>query len=143
MINSSVNNCYEIKLDNRTSFNGKICVVNNNSDAKNNIPFEVNRLFFIYDIPSGESRGAHAHKKCHQLLIATSGSFEVLLNDGINQRTFKLNSPTLGLYIPPGIWASEINFSGGSICLVLTSHLYIESDYIRDFSDFIEYKKPK
>ena len=140
MINSSVYNCYEVELDSLSSFNGKICVVNNNLGVKNNIPFEVNRLFFIYDIPNGESRGAHAHKECHQILIATSGSFEVLLNDGINERTIKLNSPTMGLYIPPGIWASEINFSGGSICLVLTSHLYIESDYIREYSNFKDYK---
>lgn len=103
------------------------------------IPFDINRVFYLYDIPGGEDRGAHAHKECHQLLIAASGSFEVELDDGKNKRTVFLNRPYYGLHIPPGIWASEKGFSSGSICLVLASHKYDEIDYIRNYEDFIKY----
>ena len=102
------------------------------------IPFDVCRVFYLYDVPGGESRGAHAHLECHQFLVALSGSFEVLLNDGNTQRLIQLNRPYLGLHIPPMIWASEINFSSGSICLVLASELYNEGDYIRDYEDFLK-----
>jgi hypothetical protein len=111
---------------------GNITPVHNSEE----IPFDVKRVFYLYDIPGGESRGAHAHKACHQFLIAASGSFEVLLDDGRTQRLVQLNRPYQGLHIPPMIWASEINFSSGSICLVLASHLYDESDYIRDYATF-------
>ncbi len=106
-----------------------------------NIPFEVKRVFYSYDIPGGEARGAHAHKKCHQLLVAASGSFEVILDDGINKRTVLLNRPFYGLHIPPGIWAAEQSFSSGAICLVLASHCYEEDDYIRDYREFNTYLK--
>ena len=92
----------------------------------------------MYDIPGGESRGAHAHKNCHQLLIAASGNFEILLDDGLVKRQVQLNRAHVGLHIPPLIWASELNFSSGSICLVLTSHLYTADDYIRDYEDFLK-----
>ena len=105
------------------------------------VPFPINRVFYSYDIPGGEDRGAHAHKKCHQFLIAASGSFEVVLDDGINRRTVQLNRPFWGLHVPPGIWASEQGFSSGSICLVLASHGYEEADYIRDYDEFIDYIK--
>ena len=105
-----------------------------------NIPFDVKRVFYSYDIPGGEARGAHAHKECHQLLVAASGSFEVVLDDGVNKRTLLLNRPFLGLHIPPGIWAMEQGFSSGSICLVLASHVYEEEDYIREYEEFVEYK---
>ena len=100
------------------------------------IPFSINRVFYLYDIPGGESRGAHAHKECHQFLVAASGSFEVLLDDGFTQRLVQLNKPNMGLHIPPGIWASEINFSSGAICLVMASHEYNEQDYIRDYESY-------
>lgn len=115
--------------------NGHITSINNNFE----IPFAVKRIFYLYDIPGGESRGAHAHKDCHQFLVATSGSFEVLLDDGKTKRQVLLNRPDLGLHIPPGIWASEINFSSGSICLVLASHEYCEGDYIRDYGEYLKY----
>ena len=105
------------------------------------LPFSIKRVFYLYDIPAGESRGAHSHKACHQFLIAASGSFEVLLNDGRTERIIQLNRPFYGLHIPPGIWASEINFSSGSICLVLTSHCYDPQDYIRDYDEFIGISK--
>lgn len=105
------------------------------------VPFPINRVFFSYDIPGGEDRGAHAHKECHQFIIAASGAFEVVLDDGVNKRTVSLNRPFRGLHIPPGIWASEQGFSSGSICLVLASHGYSEGDYIRDYEAFLEYVK--
>jgi len=104
------------------------------------LPFEFKRIFYLYDIPGGESRGAHAHKACHQFLVAASGAFEVLLDDGKMKNAVYLNRPYQGLHIPPGIWASEVNFSSGSICLVLASHTYDEADYIRDYNDFVKFK---
>lgn len=106
-----------------------------------NIPFDIKRIFYTYDIPGGESRGAHAHKECHQFIVAASGAFEVALDDGVNKRTVLLNRPFYGLHVPPGIWAAEQGFSSGSICLVLASHIYKEEDYIREYEDFIKYIK--
>lgn len=103
-----------------------------------NLPFEIKRVFYLYDIPGGEARGAHSHKECHQFLIAASGAFEVVLDDGKNKRTVRLDRPYYGLYIPPGIWAAEQGFSSGSICLVMTSHAFDESDYIRNYTDFLK-----
>ena len=114
---------------------GNLTVIENNC-----FPFSVKRVFYLYDIAGGESRGAHAHIECHQLLIAAGGSFEVLLDDGKYKRHFFLNRPNIGLHIPPGIWASEINFSSGAICLVLASHEYNENDYIRNYEDYLKYK---
>ena len=111
---------------------GNLTVAYNND----NIPFDVKRVFYSYDIPGGESRGAHAHKECHQFLIAASGAFEVLLDDGTNKRTVLLNRPFYGLHIPPGIWASEQGFSSGSICLVLASHKYEKEDYIFNYEEY-------
>ena len=105
-----------------------------------NLPFEIKRVFYLYDIPGGEARGAHAHKECHQFLIAASGSFEVVLDDGKNKRTVMLNRPYFGLHIPPGVWAAEQGFSAGSICLVLASEKYNEVDYIRDYDEYLAYK---
>lgn len=118
------------KIENRA---GNITPVNNLKE----IPFEIKRLFYIYDIPAGKDRGAHAHKVCHQFLIAASGSFEVELNDGRIKRTVSLNRPNIGLHIPPGIWAAEKSFSSGAVCLVLASEKYDETDYIRDYEQYI------
>jgi hypothetical protein len=104
-----------------------------------NVPFDIKRIFYLYDIPAGESRGAHAHYECQQFLIAASGSFEVLLDDGKTKRMVQLNRPHYGLHIPAGIWAAEINFSSGAICLVLASHTYNEKDYIRDYNTFLNH----
>lgn len=105
------------------------------------LPFEINRIFYLYDIPGGENRGGHAHKLCHQLLIAASGAFDAKIDDGIRSQVIRLDRPYYGVYVPPGIWAEELNFSSGSICLVLASHAYDESDYIRDYSEFTLYAK--
>jgi hypothetical protein len=131
----SVYDCSVIELPRIGDRNGSITAVNNSLE----IPFEVNRVFYLYDIPGGESRGAHAHKECHQFLIAAAGSFEVELFDGTVRRTVPLNRPNIGLHVPPGIWASEVNFSSSSICLVLASHKYQEEDYIRDNNEFLKY----
>ncbi|NDV77483.1 WxcM-like domain-containing protein [Dysgonomonas sp. 511] len=104
------------------------------------IPFEIARVFYLYDIPGGERRGGHAHKRCHQLLVAASGSFDVELDDGRSRRTVTLNLPDRGLYIPPGIWALQTGFSSGSICLVLNSIEYNEDDYIRNYDEFLALK---
>ena len=105
------------------------------------VPFDIKRVFYLYDIPGGESRGAHAHKECHQFLVAASGAFEVVLDDGVNKRTVTLNRPFYGLHIPPGIWAAEQGFSSGSVCLVLASDIYTPDDYIREYGIFVEYRK--
>lgn len=135
MKKTTVYDCSIIELPKIETAGGNITTVHN----KINVPFEIRRVFYSYDIPGGEARGAHAHKECHQFLIAASGAYEVVLDDGINKRTVMLNRPFYGLHIPPGIWAAEQAFSSGSICLVLASHGYEESDYIRDYSDFIKY----
>jgi dTDP-4-dehydrorhamnose 3,5-epimerase-like enzyme len=131
----SITDCKLISLPKIGDRTGQITAVNNNTE----IPFEINRVFYLYDIPAGEDRGAHAHKECHQFLVAASGSFDVEVDDGINKKTFSLNQPNLGLHVPPGIWAAELNFSSGSICLVLASHPYQENDYIRDYQTFLNY----
>lgn len=135
--NNSVFKCDLLHLNQIGDRNGHITAINNNQE----IPFAIKRIFYLYDIPGGESRGAHAHKECHQFLVAASGSFEVLLDDGFTKRQVLLNRPDLGLHIPPGIWASEINFSSGSICLVFASHEYNESDYLRDYDEFLNFIK--
>ena len=134
----------------KSVFDCSLCELNKMHDPEGNltyiyqnvhVPFPVNRVFYSYDIPGGEDRGAHAHKKCHQFLIAASGSFEVSLDDGTNKRTVLLNRPFWGLHVPPGIWASEQGFSSGSICLVLASEGYSEDDYIRNYDDYLNYLK--
>lgn len=133
----TVFDCSIIELPRIQNRSGNITAVENNVE----IPFDAQRIFYLYDIPGGESRGAHSHKECHQFLLAASGSFEVQLDDGKVKKTVMLNQPYRGLHIPPGIWASEVNFSSGAICLVLASHKYNESDYIRDYNEFLQYKK--
>ena len=135
----TVFDCNIIKLNKISDRKGNITPIENNKD----IPFGIKRVFYIYDIPGGESRGAHAHKECHQFLVAASGSFEVSLNDGRVERIVQLNRPFIGLHIPPGIWASEINFSSGSICLVMASHEYNENDYLRNYQDYLDYTQKK
>ena len=122
-------------------FDCSLCELNKMHDTEGNlhVPFPINRVFYSYDIPGGENRGAHAHKRCHQFLIAASGSFEVALDDGINKRTILLNRPYFGLHVPPGIWTAEQGFSSGSICLVLASENYDEDDYIRNYGDYKRY----
>ena len=133
----SVSDCSVIELPKIENRFGNLTSIQNSIE----IPFDVKRIFYLYDIPGGKDRGAHAHIECHQFLIAGSGSFDVLLDDGKSKKLVTLNQPYKGLHIPPGIWASEINFSSGSICLVLASHTYDEKDYIREYGEFLNFKK--
>lgn len=133
--NPTVYDCSLIELPKSSFPQGNLTYVYNDV----HLPFEVKRVFYTYDIPGGESRGAHAHKECHQLLVAASGAFEVYLDDGVNKRTVLLNRPFYGLHVPPGIWSAEQCFSSGSICLVLASHIYDKEDYIREYDDYIKY----
>lgn len=129
----TVYDCSLIELPKINNRAGNITPV----EGLKNVPFDIKRVFYSYDIPGGESRGAHAHKQCHQFLVAASGAFEVFLDDGKNKRTVLLNRPFYGLHIPPGIWAAEQGFSSGSICLVLASEPFSESDYIRSYDEYL------
>ena len=135
----SVSDCPVIELPKIENRFGNLTSIQNSIE----IPFDIKRIFYLYDIPGGKDRGAHAHIECHQFLIAGSGSFDVLLDDGKSKKLVTLNQPYRGLHIPPGIWASEINFSSGSICLVLASHKYEENDYIRNYKEFLKRKNTK
>lgn len=105
-----------------------------------NTPFAVRRVYYLYDVPGGSSRGGHAHRELQQLLIAVGGSFEVLLDDGRNRRTVFLNRPYHALHLPAGLWRELHNFSSGSVCLVLASELYDAGDYLRDHAAFRAWK---
>lgn len=133
---STINECKVIKLEINHRDKGNITVIENNQD----VPFDVKRIYYLYDVPGGESRGGHAHKELLQLIVAVSGSFRVTLDDGNEKRTFTLKRPYEGLLIVPGIWRELDDFSSGSVCLVLASEHYLETDYIRDFIEFKEYK---
>lgn len=137
MKNNSVYDCTIIELDKHHSDRkGNISVVENDTT----IPFEVKRVYYLYDVPGGESRGAHAHKELSQLIVAASGSFNVTLDDGNVKRTFTLNRPYQGLYVKPGIWRDLNDFSSGSVCMVLASRPYEAEDYIRKYEEFLKFK---
>lgn len=133
---ATIDDCKIINLRKMQDPRGNLTPIENNTD----VPFEIKRVFYLYDVPGGESRGAHAHYKDNQLLIAASGAFEVFVDDGVNQKVFILNRPYYGLLVPPGIWAAEQEFSSGSVCLVLTDNGYDAKDYIRDYDEFLKYK---
>jgi hypothetical protein len=116
---------------------GDISAINNYI----NIPFDIRRVYYLYDVPNRADRGGHAHKALHQLVVAISGSFDIELFDGFSSIKYTLNQPDQGLLIVPGIWRNLNNFSGGGICLVLASHEYNEKDYIRDFNEFVKLKE--
>ena len=137
MKKTTVYDCSMVEMDKHHHETGIITVIENGKT----IPFDVKRVYYLYDIPGGESRGAHAHKELKQLIIAASGSFEVTLDDGNVKRTFTLNRPYQGLLVVPGIWRELNNFSSGAVCLVMASLPYDEKDYIREYDHFINYKK--
>jgi hypothetical protein len=135
--NNTVFDCALIDVSKVHNEAGNITVVEN----QKNIPFDVKRVYYLYDIPGGEARGGHAHYELEQYIIAASGSFDVILDDGENTKNFTLNRPNLALHIIPGLWRELDNFSSGSISLVLASHKYDEDDYIRDYNEFLNFKK--
>lgn len=135
-----VYDCSIIELDRHHSDRkGNITVVEN----LKTVPFEVRRVYYLYDVPGGESRGSHAHRNLEQLIVAVSGSFTVTLDDGHVKRSFTLNRPYQGLYVKPGIWRDLGDFSSGSVCMVLASDVYQANDYIRDYEEFLTYRNQK
>ena len=107
-------------------------------EGKNHIPFEIRRVYYLYDVPGGESRGGHAHRQTDEFIVAASGSFDVVLDDGSSKKRFFLNRSYYGLYVPGMTWRELDNFSSGSVCLVLASRFYEEADYYRDYGAFLE-----
>lgn len=122
------------KIQNRS---GNLTAIQNNLE----VPFAIKRIYYLYDVPGGESRGAHAHRSLEQVIIAASGSFDVSLDDGVNRKTVNLNRPYFGLHVYPGMWRDISNFSSGAICLVLASEVYNAQDYIRNYHEFVAFKK--
>lgn len=136
---SSVYDCVILLLNKTHNRAGNITIV----EGKKNVPFDVKRLYYLYDIPGGEARGGHGHKELYQLIIAASGSFDVLLDDGKNKKIVTLNRPDYGLLVVPGIWRELMEFSSGAICLVLASSEYLKDDYIHVYADFVKFKNLK
>lgn len=133
----NVFDCSIVELDKHHSDRkGNLSVVENGVT----LPFDVKRVYYLYDIPGGESRGSHAHKELEQLIVAASGSFKVTLDDGKVKRTFFLNRPYQGLLVKPGLWRDLEDFSSGAVCMVLASEVYQAEDYIRDYDEFIKFR---
>tara|TARA_B110000027_G_C16096163_1_gene290908 strand:+ start:447 stop:869 length:423 start_codon:yes stop_codon:yes gene_type:complete len=133
--NNTVFDCSIIDVSKIHNESGNITVVENGK----NIPFDVKRIYYLYDVPGGEARGGHAHYELEQYIIAASGSFDVILDDGKNRKRVTLNRPNIALHIVPGLWRKLDNFSSGSISLVLASHEYDEKDYIRNYNEYTKY----
>lgn len=129
---SSIDQCRLIELGKHHHPNGNLTVAQNGEL----MPFDIKRVFYIYDVPAGEERGGHSHKCLQQLIVAISGAFDVLLDDGVAQRIVTLNRPYQGLLVAPGVWSKQFNFSSGSVGLVLASDHYDEDDYVRDYTEF-------
>ncbi len=133
-----VEDCRVIELDqHRSEQKGSLTVVENGVT----LPFDVKRVYYLYDVPGGESRGSHAHRDLFQLIVAASGSFNVTLSDGEAKKSFFLNHPYQGLLVAPGMWRDLFDFSSGAVCMVLASDVYKEDDYIRDYNDFLEFRR--
>lgn len=133
---TTVGDCCVVDFGRIHSLKGNITLFENFQT----LPIQIKRVYYLYDVPSGVERGGHAHKALYQVIIAASGSFDVILKDGINRKTISLNRPFQALYLIPGIWREIVNFSSGSSCLVLASNYYSEDDYIREYDDFIKGK---
>ncbi len=136
MKHSTVYDCSVIELPKIHNRAGNITPIH----GMENLPFAIKRVYYLYDVPGGEERGGHAHKELQQFIVAASGSFDVIIDDGKTKRTIHLNRPYIALHIVPGIWRELVNFSSGSICLVLASEYYNEKDYLREYSQFKDYK---
>ena len=127
-------NCKIIELPKIEDRRGNLTFI----EGQRHVPFDIRRVYYLYDVPGGAERGGHAHKELHQLILAMSGSFDVVLDDGCERRRFHLNRSYYGLYICPMIWRELDNFSSGSVCMVLASNLYSESDYYRSYEQYLE-----
>lgn len=137
---SSVDDCRIIELPRVRHANGSLTVAENIDPE---LPFEIRRVFYIYDVPADAGRGGHSHYSDLALIVALTGSFDVVVDDGVNRRTFTLNRPYKALYVPAGIWSTLTEFSGGAVCMVLTSQRYSEADYVRDYDEFLRLTVPK
>lgn len=137
MRHTTIHDCKLIDLRKISDPRGNLTVIEGSED----IPFDIKRVYYLYDVPGGESRGAHAHKQLYQLLIAANGSFSVTLDDGTDKITYNLKRPYVGLLIVPGIWRDLDDFSSGSVCLCLASEHYEEEDYIRKYDEFVNCKR--
>jgi len=133
-MSNSLKKCKIIELPKISDPRGNLTFM----EGLRHVPFEIKRIFYIYDVPTAQNRGAHAHKKLEQFLICLSGSFDVNLDDGHEKKVYHLNRPWQGLYVPPMVWGSETNFDPGSVCLVVASNVYDESDYYREYENFIK-----
>ncbi|HEY4351548.1 MAG TPA: FdtA/QdtA family cupin domain-containing protein [Paraburkholderia sp.] len=134
-----LNDCRLIELPKITDPRGNLTFV----EGGNHIPFDIRRVYYLYDVPGGSDRGAHAHRKLHQFVVAMSGSFDIVLDDGDRQRRFHLNRSYYGLYICPMMWRTLDNFSSGGVCMVLASEVYDPADYIRDHNEFLSLARRK
>ena len=132
---STIQNCKIVFIPKIVDPRGNLSVIENDV-----IPFDIKRVYYLYDVPSGAERGGHSHKEQQEFLVALSGSFDVILNDGNQQKTVTLNKPFEGLLITNGIWRELKNFSSGAVCLVIASDVFLEEDYIREFEDFLKSK---
>jgi hypothetical protein len=132
-----IKNCKLIDLPKINDPRGNLTFIENQSQ----IPFNIQRVYYLYDVPGGAERGGHAHKALSQLIIAISGSFDVILDDGYEKRRFHLNRSYIGLYVCPMMWRELDNFSSGSVCFVLASNKYEESDYFRSYSEYLSARK--
>jgi hypothetical protein len=133
MVQRSVNDCRIIDLPKISDPRGNLTFIENS----NHIPFDIKRVYYLYDVPGGADRGSHAHKNLHQFIVAMSGSFDVEVDDGRSKKRFQLNRSHYGLYLCPMMWRLLDNFSSGAVCMVLASDIYIENDYHRDYDAFI------
>lgn len=133
-MNFDLDTCRLIELPKITDRRGNLTFV----EGHNHVPFAIQRVYYLYDVPGGAERGGHAHKGLHQLIVAMSGSFDVVLDDGRQKKRYHLNRSYYGLYVCPMIWRELDNFSSGSVCMVLASNLYDEDDYYRDYTQFLE-----
>jgi len=129
----TIDDCSVVELPKITDARGNLTFV----EQQRHVPFAIKRIFYLYDIPTGSDRGAHAHRQQHQFLICLAGSFDVEVDDGTDTRLIHLNRPWKGLHVPPMIWAAEKHFDPGSVCLVLSSDLFAEDDYIRDYPGYL------
>ncbi|WP_293872246.1 FdtA/QdtA family cupin domain-containing protein [Flavobacterium sp.] len=139
MIATSVYECMLLTLPKNHQLNGNLTSITNSVE----VPFDIKRIYYLYDVPGGNSRGGHAHKDLYQIMIALSGSFKVTVDDGNIKQSFDLFQPYQGLLIPPGLWRDLDHFSSGSICMVLASEIFDENDYFRDYKEFKLWKSSK
>jgi len=130
----TIKNCKIINLPKIGDPRGNLTFI----EGMKHVPFEIKRIYYLYDVPGGETRGGHAHKNLQQFIIAANGSFDVIVDNGDKKESFHLNRSFYGLYIPPIIWRELDNFSSGSVCLVLVSECYDEKDYIRNYEEFLK-----